>query len=381
VNQKVKCSPGALRTMLQGSKRRLLFNRSIAPNTFVFFYHTGPSETAWSVRDYSVPGSVALRYASEFQNATGKPPLASEVRAAAEYDFPAPSHSTTDLDYWHGAIQSKNAAHLGPAEMPVATVQIPKTQPPAELAPSFPILNLPALMASPKARKRGDIERILHSENSEDYVTWNFFQLLHSVPAKNWWPALLKLTGITTLDPADDPVVRLWQNAAAPPAYEALSRERLRASDSPVWRERSLDMNSVEGPSEIDITLDGGTYVAYIEAKLGSDISLRTTYDPERNPIARNIDCVLEMCGKRRPIFWMFVRDRQAARAYMQLMSCYRDANELRRSLPHRAAARLDEVASSLAVVTWSELLTLLAGVNRTGPAVDVYLELKRRVR
>jgi hypothetical protein len=77
----------------------------------------------------------------------------------------------------------------------------------------------------------------------------------------------------------------------------------------------------------------------------------------------------------------MFVRDRQAARAYMQLMSRYRDANELSRSLPHRAAARLDEVASSLAVVTWSELLTLLAGVNRTGPAMEVYLELERRVR
>lgn len=124
---------------------------------------------------------------------------------------------------------------------------------------------------------------------------------------------------------------------AAPGAYEALSRER---------------MNPVEGPSEIDITLEGRSYIIYVEAKLGSGVSLSTTCDPERNQIARNIDCVLEACGKRRPVFWMFVRDRQPTRAYVQMMDRYRSDGELNRSLPHRAAGRLREVASSLAVVT-----------------------------
>jgi len=152
--------------------------------------------------------------------------------------------------------------------------------------PAFPILNLPKLLASPKAKKRGDIERILHSQNSEDYVTWNFFQLLERVPAAAWWPQLLEFAGVNSLDPTDCPVVRLWQTSAAPRAYEALSRERMRAADNEGWRKRSLDMNPVEGPSEIDITLEGKSYIIFVEAKLGSDVSLCTTYDPDRNQIA-----------------------------------------------------------------------------------------------
>ncbi len=368
--------------MLQDSKRRLLYNKRIAPNTFVFFFHTGPSETSWSVRDYSEPGSVGLRYASDFQDAAGRIPLASEIRAAAEYDFPAAAHPTTDLNHWHAAIRTKNAECLaGESPASPSPILIPQTQPSdGTLEPSFPILNLPKLMASPKARKRGDIARVLHSENSEDYVTWNFFQLLESVPASCWWPALLSLTGVTSLDPADTPTVRLWQTAAAPQAYEALSRERMRRSDNPAWRKRSLDVNPVEGPSEIDITFEGRSFIAFVEAKLGSPVSLSTTYDPERNQIARNIDCVLEVCGERNPIFWMFVRDRQPMRTYTQLMDRYRTASELNRSLPHRAGARLEDVASSLAVVTWSELLKLLAGAKRIGIEAEVQRELQRRV-
>ncbi len=365
------------------SKRRLLYNRLFAPNTFVFFFHKGPSETSWSVRDYSVPGAVELRYASDFQDFAGRIPLASEIRAAAEYDFPAPAHPTTDLDHWHAVIRAKNCEHLaiGSSPVPPATIHTAEKQLSDVVVPSFPMLNLPKLMASPKARKRGDMERILHSENSEDYVTWNFFQLLESVPVSKWWPALLNLTGVTSVDPADHPLVRLWNVAAAPRAYEALSRERMRASEIRAWRERSLDMNPVEGPSEIDISFEGHSYVVYIEAKLGSDVSLSTTYDPERNQIARNIDCLLELRCNRRPIFWMLVRDRQPTRAYTQLMSRYRDATELKRSLPHRVAARLEEVASGLAVLTWAELLTLLADTNRVGGAAEVYRELERRLR
>ena len=369
--------------MLPDSKRRLLYNRRVAPNTFVFFFQKGPSETSWSVRDYSVRGSVGLRYASDFQDAAGRIPLASEIRAAAEYDFPAPAHPTTDIDHWYTAIKARNAEYLAGecSAPPVATILIPQTQPAdGTLTSSFPILNLPKLMGSPKARKRGDIERILHSENSEDYVTWNFFQLLSPVPAESWWPTLLKLTGVTSIDPADTPAVRLWQTAAAPKAYEALSRERMRTSNNLAWCKRSFDMGPVEGPSEIDITFEGRGYVAFVEAKLGSDVSLTTTYDPERNQIARNIDCALEVCGKRRPVFWMFVRDRQPTRAYVQLMERYRLASELSRSLPHRAAARLQEIAASLVVVTWSELLALLRGVTRTGLEADVEWELRRRV-
>jgi hypothetical protein len=367
--------------MMKDSKRRLMYNKRLAPNSFVFFFHNGPGETSWSVRDYSLPGAVRLRYAPDFQDAAGRIPLASEIRAESQYDFPTPAHPTTDIEHWHSVIAAKNAEYLAEqgaaVASPVATSQIPPVD--GTLSLSFPILNLAKLMSSPKARKRGDIERILHSKNSEDYVTWNFFQLLDSVPAACWWPALLKLTGVSSLDEADLPTVRLWQTAAAPRDYEALSRERMRVSSNLAWRKRSLDMGPVEGPSEIDITFEGRDYIVFVEAKLGSDISFTTTYDPERNQIARNIDCALEACGKRRPVFWMFVRDRQPTRAYVQLMARYQMAPEISRSLPHRAMSGLSEVASTLAVVTWSELLTLLAGANRVGIELEVEQELRRR--
>jgi hypothetical protein len=359
------------------SKRHLLFNPRIAPHTFVFFFHKGPGETSWSVRDYSRPGGVAIRHAAEFQDAAGRTPPACEILAASAFAFPAAAHPTTDLAYWHDAVAAKNAAYL--TDTPPAAAPAPPLDPPS--AAVFPVLDLPRLMASPKAGKRGDIERILTSQNSEDWVTWNFFQLLDRVPAARWWPQLLRLAGAASLDPADCPTVRLWQAAPAPCAYEALSRRRLRASDNPAWRERSLKPDPVEGASEIDITLEGRGYLIYVEAKLGSDLSLTTTYDPERNQIARNIDCVLEYCGPRRPAFWMFVRDRAATRAYVQLMDRYRAAAELRRALPHREEARLAEIASGLAIITWAELLPLLAGAARPGIEAQVEAELCRRVR
>jgi hypothetical protein len=50
----------------------------------------------------------------------------------------------------------------------------------------------------------------------------------------------------------------------------------------------------VEGNSEIDVVIESTSLLIDVEAKLDSDISMRTTYDPSRNQIVRNIDCVME---------------------------------------------------------------------------------------
>jgi hypothetical protein len=61
-------------------------------------------------------------------------------------------------------------------------------------------------------------------------------------------------------------------------------------------------------------------------------------------------------------------------------MERYRSASELQRALPHRAPAQLLALCADLAVVTWADLLKLLAGVSWSAPEVDVELELRRRV-
>jgi hypothetical protein len=87
--------------MIPDSKRRFLYNKRVAADTFVFLFHKGPSETSWNVRDYPMPGSVGLRHASDFRDAAGRVPLASEIRASSEHGFPAPANLATDLDHWY----------------------------------------------------------------------------------------------------------------------------------------------------------------------------------------------------------------------------------------------------------------------------------------
>jgi hypothetical protein len=172
-------------------------------------------------------------------------------------------------------------------------------------------------------------------------------------------------------------VLEPWQKIAAPKAYEKLSRERMAASGIPHWAQRALDPKPVDGPSEIDLVVRGRQYLIFIEAKLDSDISLNTTYDPGRNQILRNIDVLLEVCGYRTPVFWMMAKDQGPGRAYTQVMRRYQqDPGTLAADLPHRDPHMLERVASNLAIVLWKDILPLAGFEGEEG----VYQELIRRI-
>ena len=149
-------------------------------------------------------------------------------------------------------------------------------------------------------------------------------------------------------------------------------------SDNPRWRERARNLKAVEGPTEVDIALDGTDYSIFTEAKLLSDISPGTRYDPERNQILRNIDCAIEQADGRLPWFWMFVKDRSSEWRYQQLIEEYRTKPEsLARPLPHRDPATLARMARGIAVIAWRDLLPLLPDTPETADARE---ELRRRV-
>jgi hypothetical protein len=131
----------------------------------------------------------------------------------------------------------------------------------------------------------------------------------------------------------------------------------MQRSDNPDWISRSKQSAPVEGSSEIDIVFENDSLVVFLEAKLGSDISLRTTYDPERNQIVRNIDCLLDQAGARTPRFWMLVRDVGTERAYTQMLGHYRSHPEaLVAELPHHVASAVTDVARNLSLVLWSDI-------------------------
>lgn len=249
---------------------------------------------------------------------------------------------------------------------------------------SFPLLDDELLMRLPKAGKPQDIRRILHSPISEDWVTWNAMRLLQRRRDGSWWRELASLARADA--PALDaslaagalPRVDLWRVVPPPPDYELASRRRMAASENAGWRERAANPKAVEGHTEVDCALEGADFLVFIEAKLRSDVSPRTTYDPLRNQIIRNIDCVIEQAGDRRPYFWMVVRDRLPVYLYAQFVDDYRnDRRSLARALPHRDPAVLSGVADALAIIEWRELLPLLP---RATEYAGVLAELRRRV-
>ena len=105
-------------------------------------------------------------------------------------------------------------------------------------------------------------------------------------------------------------------------------------------------------------------------------MSLRTTYDPDRNQIVRNIDCLLEARQGRQAVFWMLVADKGPGHAYTQLMREYQsNPSRLGALLPHRPQAEVEAVARNLALILWHDLLEVIT------PRIEAVLtELSRRV-
>lgn len=236
---------------------------------------------------------------------------------------------------------------------------------------AFPIIDLEQFGRLAKSRKGRDVERMLSSPISEDWVTWTAFRLLQRCAAKTWWPDLVALARKENPRLAlpsgweQIPELLPWQSVASPRGYEAASRDRLRRSEVGAWQERSHGLRPVEGESEIDVTLRNRVLLVFAEAKLGSDISAGTTYDPERNQILRNIDCVIDRAEGRVPMFWMLVRDNCRERSYSQLMRHYRaHPDELAEKLPHHDRGAVAALAGNLALLRWQDVVARVVAAS-----------------
>jgi hypothetical protein len=361
-----------------GARRWFIYVPEIDPETFVFFFYKGNTGRSWTLRSYA-SGFPVPRLAKEF------PWTADQVLEMARRDgshaFPAATHTTDDIAWYQEQIRDLNDRYLGGGPAMDATEASASS---TTLRPEFPILDLRDLLAHPKASKTQDLRRMYTSPQSEDWVTWTAMKALARRPADEWWGSLVNLAESILKPPAvvpsrdHAPHIELWPTVPSPSAYEEASRTRMAASTNPEWRARAEDPKAVEGYTEVDLVLDGDGYLVFVEAKLNSDISERTTYDPERNQIVRNVDCVIDQAGSRTPFFWMFVKDRAPMRLYSQLIDTYRRMpSELHRLLPHRDSDDLQAVVASLAVITWRELYPLLVESPAT---MDALTELKRRI-
>lgn len=363
-------------------KRQMILLPQINPRLFVLFFVSGESGLSWSIRDYSAPHGMA-KYGPDGFRWT-----ADQVRAMAAQAVDAPRHPTGDLNFWHQHTIECNQAHgIHLPEHTRTDVSVNPARAAAEPLARYPILNSWSLRALPKWKKDKDRTRILTSSISEDWVTWNFFQLLLELHPSDWFSILLaaahwRNTGLVFPFPAAPlPKLSFWAPVASPRLYEESRRAAMKASGNPEWVARANDPRPVEGDSEIEVSLDRSEFLLYIEAKLMHDISPNVKRDPARNQIIRNIDCLLELAGDRTPIFWMLVRDIAPSRSYVQLMDAYRrDPSLLAAALPHRAPAEIARVARNMTILLWGDFKAGLSGPS-TGAEMDaVRQEWERRI-
>ena len=109
--------------------------------------------------------------------------------------------------------------------------------------------------------------------------------------------------------------------------------------------------------------------------------SMTTTYDPQRNQIIRNIDCLIASAGNRKPLFWLLVRDGAPTRAYIQLINNYKaDPSLLVRDLPHRNAKTLRSIAQNLTILLWSDFMEWVCALGFDPETAAVQRELERRI-
>jgi len=363
---------------MYSKKRQMMLIPEINPRSFVFFFERGESGRSWSIRDYSVENRLKEYRPTDF------PWTADDIHQRARHSFDAPTHPTQDLAFWHRHTLECNRRIPG-------STTAPPPPPPVSASvrrEAFPILNLPQLLELPKGRKPQDMDRILYSANSEDWVTWNFFQLLRMQYPNDWWARVLSVARSRNPDLRFDceskpfPVARFWTSARSPLEYENQSRARMLSSGNPELVSRARIADPVEGPSEIDVVFEQDRFLVYAEAKLGSDVSMRTTYDPRRNQIVRNIDCLIGNAGGRMPLFWMLVRDQSPERSYVQLMNSYKaDPGLLTRDLPHRNPELLRGIARNLTILQWNDFRELADGPPLIDPLqTAVRQELGRRM-
>jgi hypothetical protein len=141
------------------------------------------------------------------------------------------------------------------------------------------------------ATMRGSKRERLRSENSEDAATWNVFRSLAQIDPSFWLP-LLRDKAFPGSKSAPVPQIvttHLWMEVDPPPSL------RLHQKD--------------EDPSEIDIVIETEVSVWFIEAKFKSDISTRTTNNPTRDQIIRNLDVGSWYAGVRDFYFGLLVMD------------------------------------------------------------------------
>ena len=100
-------------------------------------------------------------------------------------------------------------------------------------------------------------------------------------------------------------------------------------------------------------------YLLCIEAKYKSDISMRTTHDPKRNQVIRNIDVGLEYAKGKDFYFSLLILDEEHSPKGLSMTNSYRNSIQMvKEELPHRNVELSN--LHGIGVFDWFDLHKLL---------------------
>lgn len=190
------------------------------------------------------------------------------------------------------------------------------------------------------ASMRGEKINHLRSENSEDVLTWNVFRSLHKINPALWLTAFFIRAFQTEIVEKPEIVsLDLWPELSPPPSLRLFQKD--------------------EGESEIDVRIETGRLVCFIEAKYKSDISTRATNNPDRDQIIRNLDVGTWYAGRRDFFFALLVMDEAHSAIGLATMKRYKkERNTILSCLPHRTDGL--ENLKGIGHITWSHMAKIL---------------------
>lgn len=205
------------------------------------------------------------------------------------------------------------------------------------------------------ATMRGTKLGHLRSENSEDALTWNVFRTLRQIDPAYWFPPLFAHAFGRDVEKLPHMVdLHLWPAVAPPPELFLFQGD--------------------EGESEIDILIETERATWFIEAKYRHDVKEKTTNNPERDQVLRNIDVGSWYAGVRDFYFALLVLDDERSPVGIALIEKYaKSKDEIMKRLPHRPDGLLN--LKGIGLLTWEDLAAVLSGCTQAATReVERYL-------
>jgi hypothetical protein len=198
------------------------------------------------------------------------------------------------------------------------------------------------------ATMRGSKRDKLRSENSEDALTWNVFKSLGQVDPGFWLP-LLRAKAFPNAAATVEPHIvttHLWMEVHPPPSLHLHQKD--------------------EDPSEIDIVIETEVSVWFIEAKFNSDISTKTTNNPMRDQIIRNLDVGSWYAGIRDFYFALLITDEERSPKGVRVLETVWPSVP---SLPHRPDGMKNIKGCGL--LRWRDIAQVLLAAADGAPRDD----------